>query len=108
MIIVYNTSHSFPTRRSSDLVTTRDASAIVKYIKHNSKGVDQVLAEKFVQTKSKDYLKFIMTKFEEYYRLTRTSISDFEIDDKLGDVREIDIAKKLILKCDSKKDRNEE
>jgi len=84
------------------IVTTRDASDIVRYIGHNSKKVDQVLSEKFVQTKSEDYLKFIMNKFKEYYQIDRVPSRDFDIDDRLGDVREIDIAKKLILKCNGK------
>lgn len=85
------------------IVTTRDASDIVRYIGHNSKKVDQVLSEKFVQTKSDDYLKFIMNKFKEYYQINRMP-SEFDIDDRLGEVREIDIAKKLILKCSKSKD----
>lgn len=84
------------------IVTTRDASDIVRYIGHNSKKVDQVLSEKFVQTKSEDYLKFIINKFKEYYQIDRVPSRDFDIDDRLGDVREIDIAKKLILKCNGK------
>ncbi|HAB67606.1 MAG TPA: hypothetical protein DCE23_09600 [Firmicutes bacterium] len=86
------------------IVTTRDASDIVRYIGHNSKGVDQVLAEKFVQTKSEDYLKFIMNKFKSYYNIERVPSRDFEINDRLGDVREIDIAKKLIMKCNRSKE----
>ncbi len=85
------------------IVTTRDASDIVRYIGHNSKKVDQVLSEKFVQTKSEDYLKFIMNKFKEYYQINRMP-NEFDINDRLGDVREIDIAKKLILKCNTSKE----
>ncbi len=84
------------------IVTTRDASDIVRYIGHNSKDVDQVLDEKFIQTKTEDYLKYIVTKFKEYYGLDRVPNRDFDINDRLGEVREIDIAKKLILKCNNK------
>lgn len=84
------------------IVTTRDASAIVKYITHNSKSVDQVLAEKFVQTKNDDYLKFIMNKFQEIYNINRKPQETQDIKDLSG-VREIDIAKKLILQCSKKK-----
>lgn len=85
------------------IVTTRDASDIVKYIGHNSKSVDQIISEKFVQTKSDDYLKYIMTKFKEYYQISRCP-SEFEIRDCLSDVTEINIAKKLILQCNKTKE----
>lgn len=85
------------------IVTTRDASDIVKYIGHNSKSVDQIISEKFVQTKSDDYLKYIMTKFKEYYQISRCP-SEFEIRDRLSDVTEINIAKKLILQCNKTKE----
>ena len=42
------------------ITTTRDAAAIKKYIDHNSKSVDQVLAEKFIQIKDNNlYCYFI-------------------------------------------------
>lgn len=83
------------------IVTTRDASAIVKYIKHNSKNIDQVLAEKFIQTKSDDYLKFIMSKFKSIYDI-RSEIRERDFSD-LSEVPEKEIAKKLILQCSKKK-----
>lgn len=83
------------------IVTTRDASAIVKYIRHNSKTVDQVLAEKFVQTKSDDYVKFIMNKFKDMYGIR--SVSENRNFNNLEGVPEKEIAKKLILQCSMKK-----
>lgn len=41
------------------MITTRDASAITKYVNHNSKSVDQIIREKFTQTKNVDYLNMI-------------------------------------------------
>ncbi|MDE5586814.1 MAG: AAA family ATPase, partial [Bacilli bacterium] len=81
------------------IVTTRDAAAIMKYIKHNSKSVNQVLDEKFVQTKNNDYLQYISKKFQEYYHLSNIPNKDFDVANELGEVTEIEIAKKLILQC---------
>ena len=41
------------------MITTRDASAIVRYIGHNSKSIDSIIDEKFTQTKDINYLKAI-------------------------------------------------
>ncbi len=82
------------------VVTTRDASAIVKYINHNSKNIDQVLAEKFVQTKSPDYLKFIVSEFRKMYDLNSEDTRTRNIT-KLADAKEVDIAKRLIRCCNS-------
>lgn len=82
------------------IVTTRDAAAIVKYIKHNSKSVDQVLREKFVQTKSDAYLKFIVGKLKDVYGFTGVA-------DALGDAHTLKgipsdiLAKKLVLACNN-------
>ena len=58
------------------MITTRDASAIVKYIKHNSKTVDQIIREKFIQTKNPDYLSRVAHALQEKYQ-----IKDYEIKD---------------------------
>lgn len=79
------------------VVTTRDASAIVKYINHNSKSVEQVLDEKFVQTKSPDYLKFIIKKLEQMYRLQSTETR--ENGAPLSEQKETTLAKKLVKRC---------
>lgn len=86
------------------VVTTRDASAIVKYINHNSKSVDQVLAEKFVQTKNDDYLQTIMRKFQSMYDIREVPKRLGNCND-LSTVEEREIAKRLVLQCS--KPRNE-
>lgn len=80
------------------VVTTRDASAIVKYIGHNSKSIDQILDEKFVQTKSEDYLQFIVNEFSDMYDL-RYDDSTPKNPKNLSSAREKDIAKRLVLRC---------
>lgn len=81
------------------ITTTRDASAIRKYINHNSKSVDQVLMEKFIQTKDENYLKVIFNTMKKMYDID--DIEDIEINSnvKLGQVDELVLAKKLIYKC---------
>mgnify|MGYP002623731822 CR=1 FL=1 len=79
------------------MVTTRDAAAIVKYINHNSKSVEQVLMEKFIQTKNDDYLNVILEMMQEIYDINR-NIDDVHLRNgtKLANVNEITLAKKLV------------
>ncbi len=72
------------------ITTTRDAAAIVKYIKHNSKTIDQIMREKFTQTKEKDYLIFLKKQFCDYYHI-------HNLDDELNVPRELRKADTLIL-----------
>lgn len=77
--------------------TTRDAAAIVKYIGHNSKTVDQVLREKFVQTKPQDYLEFLVKMMKKYYEFER--ITDVDFNGDLREVPELVLAKKFTYRC---------
>lgn len=81
------------------IVTTRDAAAITKYIRHNSKSIDQVIREKFVQTKSDSYLKFIIKQTKEMYGLSDISeeLTDYQ---QLSEVPSEELGKRLILACD--------
>jgi len=79
------------------MITTRDASAIVKYIRHNSKSVDQIMSEKFVQIKDLEYLRFIADAFKKMYGVEECV--DFQINTSLDAVSEKDLAKKLIYGC---------
>lgn len=81
------------------MITTRDAAAIVKYIRHNSKKIDQILREKFIQTKSSTYLNIICDVLTELYDLS--DMEDVEISDstKLDEISEKVLAKKLVLGC---------
>lgn len=83
------------------IVTTRDAFAITKYIKHNSKSIDQVIREKFVQTKSDSYLKFIIKQAQEIYGLSEVTESDLVEYEYLSDVPGEELGKRLIYACDS-------
>ena len=82
------------------IVTTRDAAAITKYIKHNSKSIDQVIREKFVQTKNDSYLRFIMKQAKEIYGIDSVS-EDLAEYEKLSEVPNLELGKRLIYACDS-------
>ena len=79
------------------MITTRDAAAIVKYINHNSKTVDQILMEKFIQTKNDDYLNIIINTFGEIYDISR-NVDDETIDKdtKISGIKETILARKLV------------
>ena len=78
--------------------TTRDAAAIVKYIKHNSKTIDQIMREKFIQTKERDYLNFLKQKFVNFYGLDE-DYDNFTIPNRLEDASEIVLAKSFVKAC---------
>lgn len=81
------------------MITTRDAAAIKKYISHNSKSVEQVLREKFIQTKDENYLKVIAGAMSKMYGIEDSE--DVVIPDgtALGDVEEVVLARKLVYGC---------
>ena len=80
------------------IVTTRDAAAIAKYVRHNSKTLDQVLREKFVQVKDNNYLNHIIKRTEEAYDLDADDITDIA-DKPLDAYTEEELGKKLIYTC---------
>ena len=77
--------------------TTRDAAAINKYIKNNSKSLDQVISEKFIQTKSQEYLEALGRYIANIYNI------DYDRQDDVGTSKlQVDsktIAKKFVYKC---------
>ena len=83
------------------MITTRDAASITKYINHNSKSVDQIFREKFIQIKDADYLKSIANTLRTIYSIGR--IDNYNIDKSipLCDVDEKRLVKKLIYDCES-------
>lgn len=81
------------------IATTRDASAIVRYINHNSKTVEQILRHKFIQTKSEEYLNVLINEMKKYYSIEKASNPEF--DGPLRDVSSKVLAKKFIYGCKS-------
>lgn len=85
------------------ITTTRDASAIRKYINHNSKSIDQVLREKFIQTKDENYLKVIADTMKKMYGIGPAADVVLPENVKLGEIDEKTLAKKLVYSCMSVK-----
>ena len=76
-------------------VTTRDASAISRYAKNNSKTLEEVLAEKFIQTKDNQYLGFLMKNIADSYKLRE--VTKFNYPKNISKVSENEIAKAFVL-----------
>lgn len=81
------------------ITTTRDAAAIRKYINHNSKSIDQLLREKFIQTKDEAYLKTIANTMKKIYGLEKVENVNIEKNISLREFDEQTLAKKLIYSC---------
>lgn len=84
-------------------LTTRDADAIVRYIDHNSKSLDQILREKFVQVKDADYLEHIVRAIREAYRsegIKLEGVNNVSEKAELSKYTKEDLAKKLIYVAD--------
>jgi ABC-type dipeptide/oligopeptide/nickel transport system ATPase component len=81
------------------ITTTRDAAAIKKYIMHNSKSVDQVIAERFVQIKDSEYRKALGNTIADIYGI---SYQDCQNPNYKGSLEKVDrkvLAKKFITAC---------
>ncbi len=82
------------------IITTRDAAAIAKYVRHNSKKLEQVLSEKFVQVKNKAYLEYIMDGIKKQYKFETVQDIDPNEDPKvLKEYNPDQLAKKLVYTC---------
>lgn len=80
------------------ITTTRDASAIVRYLEHDSKDAETILRQKFIQTKNDTYLNFLKQRFYSIYNLENedTFTTPEELASKLS---EKVLAKKFITCC---------
>ncbi|MGN1370981.1 MAG: AAA family ATPase [Candidatus Coprovivens sp.] len=81
------------------IVTTRDASAITKYIRHNSKSVDQIMREKFVQTKSDSYLNYIIKQAKKMYGFGEV-YNEVGSYSQLSEISGDELGMRLILSCE--------
>ncbi len=86
-------------RVASGIVTTRDASGIVKYLDHNSKTVDQIIREKFTQKKDFYYLQYISDVIKNIYGID----NECEMKEFINarEVPEIELAKSLVYRCNN-------
>ena len=81
------------------ITTTRDAAAIKKYIEHNSKSVDQVLAEKFIQIKDDEYKKALASIIASKYGISGQKCDNPSYNGSLATASEKVLAKKFIYAC---------
>ena len=79
--------------------TTRDAAAIKKYIDHNSKTIDQIIAEKFVQIKDSEYRKALAREIAELYHVDYDGANNPSFKKTLASADEKVLAKKFIYYC---------
>lgn len=57
------------------ILTTRDADFIAQYVNDNSKSVEQLLREKFIQVKDDDYLRYIIENIKKLYEGAGSSMN---------------------------------
>ncbi len=81
------------------ITTTRDAAAIKKYIAHNSKSIDQVLAERFIQIKDSEYRKALGHAIADIYGINYDSCEDVAFNKKLASADGKVLAKKFVYAC---------
>jgi energy-coupling factor transporter ATP-binding protein EcfA2 len=82
------------------VLTTRDAQDIATYIQNNSKSVDQIMREKFVQIKDNNYLDYIVAHLPKY------TITEREMEQSERALKEYDenaLTKRLIYACNRAK-----
>ena len=79
--------------------TTRDAAALKKYVEHNSKSIDQVIAEKFVQIKDSEYRKALGKKIANMYSIDYSNCKNPSFTDQLKKADEKILAKKFVYYC---------
>ena len=81
------------------ITTTRDAAAIKKYIEHNSKSIDQIIAEKFVQIKDSEYRKALGKAIASMYGIDYSDCKNPNFKGQLRKADEKVLAKKFIYYC---------
>ena len=81
------------------MITTRDAEAIVRYINHSSKSVDQIIREKFTQNKDIVYLRSLSDYFKQIYDIK--SSGEIILSDDLANIDEKTLVKNLIYRCNN-------
>ena len=80
--------------------TTRDASAIKKYIEHDSKTLDQIIAERFIQIKDSEYRKALGKTIAELYGLEYSSCENPSFNKPLSKLKDKKVlAKKFVYYC---------
>ena len=81
------------------ITTTRDATAIKKYVEHNSKSMDQVLSERFIQIKDSEYRRALGKLIANMYDFSYDNCSNPEFNGPLKDAKAKVLAKKFVYHC---------
>ncbi len=76
--------------------STRDANALRKYISHNSKSVDQIIFEMFIQTKEDEYCKNLARKLADMYNIDYETCPNPNFNQALKKASSKVLAKKFI------------
>ncbi len=84
------------------IATTRDAAALKKYIEHNSKTIDQIIEEKFIQIKDAEYRFALGRTIADMYLLDYEKCQNPNYQGSLSDAKGIILARKFISNCKSR------
>ncbi len=83
------------------MVTTRDASSIVKYLDHNSKNVDWIIREQFTQKKDLDYLRAVSDYIKRKYPRLEDLSEPISSNIKASSVDEKSLVRSLVYCCNN-------
>ena len=97
--INYSEASSNGKESAQGITTTRDAAAIKRYIEHNSKEVDQIIREKFIQIKDSEYLKALARYVANKYGIDYSNCTNPKFNGPLSKVDDKVLAKKFIANC---------
>ena len=95
--LAYSEEHGI--KDVTGMITTRDAEALVRYINHGSKTIDQIMREKFVQNKDIVYLRSISDYFKNIYNINDNG--ELIETDELSKSDELTLVKSLIYRCNN-------
>lgn len=95
--LAYSEEHGI--KDVTGMITTRDAEALVRYINHGSKTIDQIMREKFVQNKDVVYLRSISDYFKSIYNINDNG--KLIETDELSKSDELTLVKSLIYRCNN-------
>ena len=83
-------------RYAQGTTSTRDAAAIKKYVDHNSKTVDQIIAEKFIQIKDSEYRKALGKAIASMYGFDYSNSKNPNFNKPLKEASDVVLAKKFV------------
>ena len=97
-----NYTNSVGLESAQGIATTRDAAALKKYIEHNSKSIDQIIEEKFIQIKDSEYRIALGRTIANMYNFDYEKNQNPVYQGSLADVNGIVLARKFVSKCQNR------